>query len=426
MIIYRVVSGDSLFKIARNFGVTLQELQNANGLDGASSLPIGTALVIPTRNTSTIVRRGDSLFSIATEYGLTVPELLQYNPNIRPPYTIIPGDTIILPPGSKLGTIAVNGYCYPNISDETLQKTLPYLTYISIFSYDIRPDGSLKGLTNDDRIIAAAREANVAPLMTVTNLNADQSFDSDLSLKFLRNDVAQRNFIDGIPDYLKQKGYMGLNLDFEYVYAENREDYNVFMRALGERLRAEGLILTTALAPKSSDNQQGILFEGHDYRALGEACDWILLMTYDWGYVAGPPMAVSPINEVERVLRYATKIIPSQKLMMGFPNYAYDWTLPYTPGTKAKYLTHSGAVDLAARTGSTIRFDTTSATPFFSYKDASGNEHVVWFDDARSIEAKLKLINEYDLLGLGIWTINRFYPPLYAVLSSMYDIQKLL
>lgn len=426
MIIYEVMSGDSLFKIASKFGVSLSELQRVNGLEGRDSLPIGTALVIPTENTSTVVRRGDSLFSIATEYGLTVPELLQYNPRLKPPYTIYPGNTIILPKGAKLGTIAVNGYCYPNISDETLEKTLPYLTYISIFSYDIRPDGSLKGLKNDDRIIAAARAANVAPLMTVTNLNADQSFDSDLSLKFLRNDVAQRNFIEGIPDYLKQKGYMGINLDFEYVYAENREDYNVFMRALGERLRAEGLILTTALAPKSSDNQQGILFEGHDYKALGEACDWILLMTYDWGYVAGPPQAVSPINEVEKVLRYATKIISPKKLMMGFPNYAYDWTLPYTPGTRAKYLTHSGAVALAAETGSRIRFDNTTATPYFSYKDKSGNEHVVWFDDARSIEAKLKLINEYDLLGLGIWTINRFYPPLYAVLSSMYDIQKLL
>ena len=426
MIIYTVKQGDSLFKIANRYGVSLSELYAANGLTGNEPLPIGTSLVIPTANRSISVQRGESLYSIATKNGLTVPELLQYNSNLKPPYTIYPGDTIILPPTSPLRTISVNGYCYPNISDETLGLTLPYLTYISIFSYDIRPDGSLKGLPNDDRIIRAAREQNVAPLMTVTNLNADQSFDSDLSFRFLRNDVAQRNFIEGIPDYLKQKGYMGLNLDFEYVYAENREDYNVFMQNLGDRLRAEGLILTTALAPKSSDNQQGILFEGHDYRALGEACDWILLMTYDWGYVAGPPMAVSPINEVERVLRYATKIIPSEKLMMGFPNYAYDWTLPYTPGTRAKYLTHPAAFKLASDTGSTIQFDATSQTPYFSYRDENGREHIVWFDDARSIEAKLMLINEYDLLGLGIWTINRYYPQLYRVLSSMYNIRKLL
>lgn len=426
MIIYTVRSGDSLFKIAQRYGVNLNELYAANGLTGNEPLPIGTSLVIPTANRSTRVQRGDSLYSIATKNGITVPQILQYNSNLKPPYTIYPGDYIVLPPEAPLRTISVNGYCYPNISDETLQLTLPYLTYISIFSYDIRPDGSLKGLTNDDRIIRAAREQNVAPLMTVTNLNADQSFDSDLSFRFLRNDVAQQNFIDGIPDYLKQKGYMGLNLDFEYVYAENREDYNVFMQNLGDRLRAEGLILTTALAPKSSDNQSGILFEGHDYRALGRACDWILLMTYDWGYVAGPPMAVSPINEVERVLRYATKIIPSEKLMMGFPNYAYDWTLPYAPGTRAKYLTHPAAFKLASDTGSTIEFDATSGTPYFSYRDQNGKEHVVWFDDARSIEAKLMLINEYDLLGLGIWTINRYYPQLYRVLSSMYNIRKLL
>lgn len=426
MLIYTLKQGDSLFKIAQQFNIPLNSILAANGFSGDETLPIGTNIVVPTTNRSVTIKRGDSLYSIAKQNGLTVPELLRYNQNLKPPYTIYPNDIITLPSDNSKEVIAVNGYCYPNISDETLQKTLPYLTYISIFSYDIRPDGSLKGLTNDDRIIRMAREQNVAPLMTVANLNADQAFDSELSFKFLRNDVAQRNFIEGISDYLKQKGYMGINLDFEYVYAENKEDYNLFMRNLGEQLRAEGLILTTALAPKSSDNQGGILFEGHDYRELGRACDWILLMTYDWGYVAGPPQAVSPINEVEKVLRYATRIIPSQKLLMGFPNYAYDWTLPYSPGTKAKYLTLSGAIELAANTGSTIEFDSTSATPYFSYRDSNGRDHVVWFDDAKSIYEKLSLIDKYNLLGLGIWTVNRYYAPLYAVLSSMYNIKKVL
>ena len=425
MIIYTVKNGDSLFKIAQQFGTTVEELERLNNLGNIRYLPEGLSLIVPSENGSYRVRRGDSLYSIALSNGLTVEELLGLNPTLKPPFTIYPDQILSVPKAGKTRTIEVNGYCYSYIKTENLNAALPYLTYLSIFSYNIMPDGSLRGI-NDDRIITAAREQNVAPLMVVANLNEDEAFDSELAKRFLRNDVAQRNFINGIPAYLKEKGYMGINLDFEYVYAENREDYNVFMCNLAERLSKEGLILTTALAPKSSDNQSGILFEGHDYRRLGECCDWIMLMTYDWGYAAGPPQAVSPLNEVEKVVRYATKVIPPQKLLLGLPNYAYDWTLPYRSGTRAKYLKLNEVPQYAADRGAVVKFDSTAATPYFNYLDNMGREHVVWYDDARSWAEKLKLVEEYNLLGVGIWTVdNPFIPGLEAI-ADMYNIRKVL
>ena len=425
MIIYTVKKGDSLYKLAEQYGTTVAELERLNNLGNIRYLPEGLSLIIPSKNGSYRVRRGDSLYSIAMNYGLTVEELLALNPNLRPPFTIYPDQILTVPKSGKRRTIDVNGYCYSYIKTDNLNASLPYLTYLSIFSYNIMPDGRLRGI-DDDRIIAAARGQNVAPLMVVANLNEDEAFDSELAKRFLRNDVAQQNFINGIPAYLKQKGYLGINLDFEYVYAENREDYNVFMCNLGERLSREGLLLTTALAPKSSDNQSGILFEGHDYRRLGECCDWIMLMTYDWGYAAGPPLAVSPRGEVEKVVRYATTVIPPQKLLLGLPNYAYDWTLPYRSGTKAKYLKLRDVPQYAADRGAAIKFDSTAATPFFNYRDSSGREHVVWYDDARSWAEKIKLVEEYNLLGVGVWTMdNPFIPGLEAI-ADMYDIRKVL
>ncbi len=425
MIIYTVRRGDTLFNLAKNFGTTVGEIQRLNDIADLRYLPEGLALVIPSENGSYLVQRGDSLYSIALQYGISLDELLALNPNIRPPYTIMPNQYINVPRNRNKRTIDVNGYCYSYIRDEVLQRVLPYLTYLSVFSYNIMPDGRLRGI-DDQRIIDAARAQNVAPLMVVANLNEEEAFDSELAKRFLRNDVAQRNFIDGIPAYLKQKGYMGINLDFEYVYEENREDYNVFMCNLGERLSREGLLLTTALAPKSSDNQSGILFEGHDYRRLGECCDWIMLMTYDWGYAAGPPLAVSPLNEVEKVIRYAVNVIPPDKLLLGLPNYAYDWTLPYRSGTRAKYLRLNAAAQYAAERGAVIEFNTTSATPFFNYRDSSGREHVVWFDDARSYAAKLELVEEYDLRGIGVWTVDSFFAAGWAVISDRFNIRKVL
>lgn len=55
-------------------------------------------------------------------------------------------------------------------------------------------------------------------------------------------------------------------------------------------------------------------------------------MTYEWGFTYGPPMAVAPLNAVERVVQYAVSRIEAGKLLLGFPNYAYDWTLPYEAG----------------------------------------------------------------------------------------------
>jgi len=137
-------------------------------------------------------------------------------------------------------------------------------------------------------------------------------------------------------------------------------------------------------------------------------------------------MAVSPINKVKKVLNYAVSAIPSRKILMGMPNYGYDWTLPFVQGSAAKTVTHVGAVDLAANVGANIEYDTVSQAPYFKYYDSTRRQHEVWFDDARSVAARLHLVNEYNLGGVSYWTINRFFPQNWLVLQSMYDIKKVL
>ena len=118
-----------------------------------------------------------------------------------------------------------------------------------------------------------------------------------------------------------------------------------------------------ALAPKVSADQRGLLYEGIDYRLLGENSDQVLLMTYEWGYTYGPPMAVAPINKVRQVLDYAVQEIPAEKILMGVPNYGYDWPLPFERGvTEARTIGNVEAVLLAAEYYAEIRFDETAQT----------------------------------------------------------------
>ncbi|HYE82966.1 MAG TPA: LysM peptidoglycan-binding domain-containing protein [Clostridia bacterium] len=425
MIIHVVKAGDSLYSISRRYGVPLERIAADNEINVSQSLVIGQTIVVMEGTRQHTVKAGESLFSIARMYGTTAAAIQTAN-QITNPAMIRPGMVLTIPSGTdKLGTIEVNGYTFPSIKMDVLRKTLPYLTYLSIFSYEVKSDGSI-GTLNDEPLISAAREAKVAPLMVITNIREGGGFDSDLVKTILTSESIQDTLIANVINNMRAKNYSGLDVDFEYIYPENREDYNNFLRKLNRQLKPLGYSLTTALAPKIAADQQGLLYEAHDYPVHGALTDHVILMTYEWGYTFGPPMAVAPINEIRRVLSYAVSAIPRQKIFMGVPNYGYNWTLPYVAGSRAATISNVGAVDLARREGARIQYDEKSQAPFFNYTDAQGKEHVVWFDDARSIEAKMRLLNQYNLGGASYWTIGRYFPQNWLVLSSLFDIRKII
>lgn len=146
-------------------------------------------------------------------------------------------------------------------------------------------------------------------------------------------------------------------------------------------------------------------------------------MGYEWGYRYGPPLAVAPISSVRRVIDYAISRIPAEKILLGISNYGYDWTLPYISGfSDAPSVSPLEAVNLARRYGSDIMFDEEAASPYFFYTDEDGNEHEVWFEDARSFEAKIELIKEYDLAGGFIWELSRENPQGYVTINGKIEI----
>ncbi|HHV51720.1 MAG TPA: LysM peptidoglycan-binding domain-containing protein [Clostridiales bacterium] len=426
MIIYTVRQGDSIYSIGRRFGVSPQRIADDNMLQNPEQLVVGQTIVIVTDAIRHTVAPGETLFTLARRYGTTVGRILEANPDITNPAAIYPGQSIIIPvPDQKLGNIDVNGYAFPTITSNTLQNTLPHLTFISPFSYQVRADGSLVPL-NDTAIIQAARAQNVAPLMVITNILEGGSFDSDLASTILNSEQVVNTLLDNVVQNIQQKNYTGLDIDFEYIYPSDREAYNRFVQRAADRLHPLGYTVTTALAPKTRADQPGLLYEAHDYAFHGATVDHVILMTYEWGYTYSPPRAVAPVNLVEEVLQYAVTEIPSEKILMGIPNYGYNWTLPFVQGSAAQTISHTAAVNLALREGAEIQFDEEAQSPFFSYYDDQGRQHVVWFEDARSIEAKLALVDKYNLGGVSYWTVNSFFPQNWLVLESMYNVNKVL
>ncbi|MDD4688642.1 MAG: glycosyl hydrolase family 18 protein [Eubacteriales bacterium] len=426
MIIHVVKPGETVYEIARRYGVPMQKILDDNGLQKQDPLVVGQSLVIIPDNIRYIVQPGDTLYSIAKKYRISVQQLAAANPQTTNPARISVGEVISVPTADNITrSIDVNGYAYPNISEATLNLTLPHLTYISIFSYLVNADGSLSEVA-DEQVIGTARASRVAPLMVITNIQDGKGFSSDIAHQILTDENVQNTLVADIIKTLENKNYYGLDVDFEYIYPYDRNSYTQFVRRMAETLRPLGYTVSVALAPKISGTQQGLLYEAHDYGAIGRIADRIIIMTYEWGYTYGPPRAVSPVNEVERVLRYAVSVIPSRKILMGMPNYGYDWTLPYVPGTAARSLSNNAAVRLAAEVGAEIKYDETAKAPYYNYYDSEGKEHIVWFEDARSVKAKLDLVNKYNLGGISVWTITSFFPQLWLVLSSMFGVNKVL
>ena len=425
MIIHIVQQGDTLYKIAQRYGVSIEKLVEDNQISYPDMLTIGQNIVIDHDMIIHTVVRGDTLYQLAKQYGTTVEDIVESNPQIANPDRISIGQRINIPVGvQKLGSMEVNGYVYDTVQASVLEKVLPNLTYISIFAYEVMSDGGLSTI-NDDWIIRMARQQRVAPLMTIVNIVEGEGFSSDLAHTILTDEAVQQQLISNVLNAMQSKNYYGLNVDFEYLYPEDREAYNAFLERVRQAIHPYGYILTTAVAPKISADQQGTLYEAHDYAAHGRIADRVIIMTYEWGYINGPPLPIAPIGPVRQVLDYAVTEIPPKKIMMGMPNYAYDWTLPYREGTSARILTNVEAVNLAIEKMVEIKYDQEAQAPFFEYTD-QGVRHIVWFDNAQSIKARLQLVDEYGLAGVSYWTVNQYFSQNWLVQNALYDTIKVL
>jgi len=365
-----------------------------------------------------VTEAGDSLYSIGKKFGVTIEQLISANGHTVTPSLII-GQAIIIPTVQQnRKTKIINGYAYPNIERGALQSALQYISHISPFSYGINADGSLVPL-NDSDLIAISMGYGVRPLLIVTTLTNEGNFNSQRSADVLQDEAFADTLIQNIINQLEKYDYFGVDIDFEYIPVELRESYAQFITKLKSKISPLGYKTFVSVAPKTSATQRGLLYEAHDYALLGNAADYVLVMTYEWGYTYGPPMAVAPIDKVTEVMNYAVSEISPEKLLLGVPNYAYDWTLPFERGTRAESMSNSEAINRARRVGANIKFDETSQTPYYNYyKD--GKEHVVWFEDARSVKARMELINSLGLAGMSIWNIMNFYKPLFTTINSYF------
>lgn len=426
MQIHVVRSGQTLPAIAQMYGSTEQEIVQANELPAGGELVVGQALVIPIIGSYTYVKPGESLYIIARREGLTAEQLARVNRiSVNQPLQV--GQRLYIPQGPKRSAefnayAETSGGTVPASLIADVRKAAPQLTYLAPFSFRIRRDGTLlsPNMNDFERI---ARENRNALMMAITNIEKNQ-FSTELASVVLTDQNVQNKLLDNIIATARRLGFTDIHFDLERISPDERDDYNEFLRKAKRRISQEGFMMSTALAPKTSAEQRGEWYTAHDYKAHGEIADFVVLMTYEWGYSGGPPMPVSPIGPVRRVLTYALSEMPARKIMMGQNLYGYDWTLPYVRGTTARALSPQAAIDLARREGVEIRYDERQQAPFFNYTDDAGKRHRVWFEDARSIQAKFNLVKELSLRGVSYWKLGLSFPQNWLLIRDNFTVAK--
>ena len=174
MHIHVVKRGDTLSSIAAMHDALPAFVAADNGLALSTPLVIGQALVVRTPKTLHTVRAGETLSSIARDYDLSVRTLLRRNFFLHGRELLREGDVLAIDyeDEAPLGTLGVNAYAYPYIGGELLDSVLPYLTYLTPFTYGITPAGALAPL-DDARLLERAARYGAKSLIHLSTLTPE-------------------------------------------------------------------------------------------------------------------------------------------------------------------------------------------------------------------------------------------------------------
>lgn len=427
MNIHVVQPGDTIYTIADLYGVSIDKLIRDNELQYPIQLVPGETIVIVYPAQSHTVQEGDTLESIAATYNITVNELLRNNSFITNMGYIYPGEELTIS-YNRTQSIATHGYVNTFVNRQTFRKTLPYLTYLTVFNYRTAKNGEVITTSDDTDIIQISKDYSVIPLMLMTTLTAQGETDLELTYEVLVNEEVQNRLFDNVLNIVREKGYYGVNISAQFITVSNQALFYNYTRNLANRLRQEGYLTMITINPRVERVDNNVVFEDIDYSIFGSEVDVVLFLQYKWGFNYGPPSPVISYSDSNIFLDYALSQISQDKVFSGFPTLGYDWELPFVPGfSRASALTIDSVMNLARDYGVNIEFDEVSQTPHFRYERIGmGVQHEVWFINANTINSMLNMMIEKGMKGTGIWNIMMYFAQLWLVLNSQYSIIKLL
>jgi spore germination protein len=279
---------------------------------------------------------------------------------------------------------------------EDVKSQAGSIKYINTFWYEAKEDGSTEKYTGaeDEEIKKYTRETGVALVPVINN---DQSAEK---LERILSDETTRDLhIENIVKLVSDNDYQGIEVDYESLEAGQEDGFSIFIRELAAKLHQDNKILATAVHAKTSDKGTWEGPEAQDWKVLGEVCDQVKIMAYDYHWSTSEAGDIAPLSWIKKVLDYSAQVLPKEKTYLGLNFYGYDWV-----GEKGADLLYEDVTRLIDKYNPSISMSEEGEKTFIYNKDDV--DHTVYFADSETVAKRLPLINEYGLAGIGIWRIG--------------------
>lgn len=427
MIIHVVQPGETAYSIAEYYGISIDWLIRENGVADPLRPVVGNTYVILFPEETYVIQEGDTLESISQQFHVTVMDLLRNNTYLANQEGLIPGETLVIRyTDTKIGQIAINGYTYSFIHPDTLRRTLPFLTYLTIYSYEITQEGMVTE-TKDTPIIQLAKQYGVAPIMLLKFQDMVSIDQQNYMFRILTDTEVQEKFISDVMNVIEAKGYMGLTFDTPYIYPAYREQYVAFTYMLVNRLKERGLIVFDAFSPTSFELVTGIIYSGNEIVEISKFVDGTIILNYELARILGIPTAsIGFYTKEELLLSTVLPALTPEGIQLGISTIGYRWELPYVTGVSVgNAISNTRAVQVARDFNIEVQYDYVAQIAYFIYEEA-GREFLVRYMDARSIDAYLQLAYQNNINGIAVWNIMENFYDLWLLINGQFDVIKVI
>ena len=248
-------------------------------------------------------------------------------------------------------------------------------------------------------------------------LVANAGFKQSVINNLLLSATSQDDVIKSLVDTAKKDNYIGWQFDFENISYLDKDLYSAFVEKSAQSLHENGLILSVAASSRSVDFENTDDFKNwsgvFDYARLAKAADFISLMTYDDPNSVGPVASVPFINSV---LNYVKDKIPPEKISFGIPLYSWGWsTNPLKKAAKSG--TYDGLLYIRSNFRHDLGFDDALGAAWLTYF-WQDKQYQIWYQDKKSFQNKLDIINQNDFRGFSAWVLGVEDPGIWNTLNK--------
>lgn len=299
---------------------------------------------------------------------------------------------------------------YAADSGESYREHAKVITHISPCWYSMDAGGNIKSEEEADTVRFARSSGTV-----LVPLIVNEKFSPEVAHEILVTGDTRRRAAENIASLVLDRGFDGINMDFEGAFLKgDRDRYTSLIAELARLLRPHGKHLSVDVvsqtAPPGPDDTGWA--QAYDYPGLAPLVDHLILMGYDFSPAGGPPGPVAPLWWLGKVLDYTLTCVPREKAVMGLPFYGRHWAIENGVPSQGHGFDAKKAREILGRPGLQPAWDERAACPVIRYYDGDV-EHVIYYEDLESIRLKLRLVRESGIEGVAFWRLGSEDPAMW-------------